>query len=123
MPQIDNTTAYPANGADALQFRRLSGGYTNVQTGTTYTLQAADLGVVVTLNNTSPITVTVPSGLGANFYCRLIQIGTGQVTVQAGGGVTLNSYASQFKIIGQHAGVDLWAYGVNVFNMGGATAA
>lgn len=123
MPQIDNTTEYPANGTDALQFRRLAGGYTNAQTGTSYTLQASDLGLVVTLNNTSPITVTVPSGLGADFYCRLIQLGTGQVTVQAGSGVTLNSYASQFKIIGQHAGVDVWAYSSNVFNMGGATAA
>ena len=123
MPQIDNTATYPANGADAAQFRRLSAGYTNAQTGTTYTIVAADNGVTITLNNPSPITVTVPSGLGANFCCRLVQIGGGQVTVVAGSGVNVNSYSSQLKLIGQFTSADLWAYAADTFILEGATTA
>lgn len=94
----------------------------NPQTGTTYTLVAGDNGVVVTLSNASAITVTVPSGLGANFACELIQIGAGQVTVAASG-VTLNSYGGLVKLIGQHAAATLVAYVSNVFNLSGNLSA
>ena len=123
MPQIDNTTAYPSNGADALQFRRLANGYTNAQSGTTYSLAAADNGVIVTLNNSSAITVTIPSGLGANFNCVLWQTGTGQVSITPGSGVTLNSYSSQRKILGQYVSVFVWARASDDYIMdGGLTA-
>lgn len=95
---------------------------TNAQTGTTYTLQASDNGVVVTLSNASAITLTVPSGLGANFACMLIQIGAGQVTVVASG-VTLNSYAGLVKLAGQHAAANLFAYVSNTFNLSGNLSA
>jgi len=119
--QINDTVAYPANGDDAAQFRRLSNGYTNAQTGTTYTLVAGDNGVTVTCSNASAITVTIPSGLGANFCCRIVQLGAGQVSVAPGSGVTLNSYQTQRKILGQFTSVDLWAYSANTFLMEGAT--
>lgn len=121
MAQINDTVAYPANGDDAAQFRRLSNGYTNPQTGTTYTLVAADNGVTITCSNASAITVTIPSGLGANFCCRIVQLGAGQVSVAPGSGVTLNSYQTQRKILGQFTSVDLWAYSANTFLMEGAT--
>jgi hypothetical protein len=95
---------------------------TNAQTGATYTLQASDNGVTVTLSNASPITLTVPSGLGANFGCVLIQIGAGQVTVAASG-VTLNSYAALVKLAGQHAAATLFAYVANTFNLSGNLSA
>lgn len=63
-------------------------GATNAQIGTAYTLLAADSGKIVTLNNASPITLTVPSGLGAGFNCTVIQKGAGVVTF-AGTGTTL----------------------------------
>lgn len=123
MPQINDTVAYPANGADAAQFRRLSNGFTNAQTGTTYTLTSADNGVVVTCSNASAITVTVPSGLGANFCCRIVQLGAGQVSIAPGSGVTLNSYSAQRKLLGQFTSADLWAYAADTVLLEGATVA
>jgi hypothetical protein len=90
----------------------------NAQTGTTYTLVAGDNGKVVTLSNGSAITLTVPSGLGANFACEVIQIGAGQVTVAASG-VTLNSFGGLVAFAGQHAAASLVAYVADVFNLSG----
>lgn len=95
---------------------------TNAQTGTTYTLVSGDNGVVVTLNNASAITLTVPSGLGANFACMLVQLGAGQVTV-AQSGTTVNSYLGFTKLSGQYATANLFAYASNVFSLAGNLSA
>lgn len=121
MPLINDAVSYTADGNTAAEFRRLSNGYTNAQTGTSYTLVAADNGVTITCSNASAITVTIPSGLGANFCCRIVQLGAGQVSVAPGSGVTLNSYQSQRKVLGQFTSVDLWAYAANTFLLEGAT--
>jgi hypothetical protein len=64
----------------------------NAQTGTTYTLVIGDLNDLVTANNASAITVTVPpSVFAANDVVNLQQIGVGQVTFAAGAGVTITS--------------------------------
>jgi hypothetical protein len=123
MPQIDSVVDYPANGPDALQFRRLAGGYVNTQSGTTYTLVAGDNGAVIQFTNASPVTVTIASGLGANFYCTIIQWGGGQVTINPDTGVTRNSQSAQYKTAAQYAAVDLFAISADTFWMGGATAA
>jgi hypothetical protein len=53
----------------------------NAQTGTTYTLVAGDLNDLVTLNNASAITLTVPPSIfSANDIISISQIGAGQVT-------------------------------------------
>jgi hypothetical protein len=68
---------------------------TNAQTGTTYTLVAADDGRVIELSNASPITMTVPLDSSVNFTVGtqiiLLQTGAGQVTVAGAGGVTVNA--------------------------------
>lgn len=62
------------------------------QTGTTYTLAAGDLNQLVTCNNSSAITVTVPpSVFTAGDQIHVQQIGTGQVTFAQGSGVTITS--------------------------------
>ena len=53
---------------------------TNVQSGTTYTLVAADLGKQIVFTNSSAITVTIPSGLPTGFNCEVLQQGAGQVS-------------------------------------------
>jgi hypothetical protein len=64
----------------------------NAQTGTTYTLVAGDLNDLVTLSNASGITLTVPpSVFSANDTINIAQIGAGQVTIDQGVGVTINS--------------------------------
>ena len=67
----------------------------NAQTGTTYTLVAADLGKMVTLSNASGITLTVPpSVFTTGNIINIQQIGAGQVTLAQGAGVTISSTGS-----------------------------
>jgi hypothetical protein len=79
----------------------------NAQTGTTYTLTAADNGKVVTLTNASAITVTLPqtstTALAAGFQCVLIQRGGGQATVAKEGSDTIESRDSKVSLTGQHS--------------------
>jgi hypothetical protein len=91
----------------------------NAQTGTTYTFLSSDNGKIVTFNNASPITVTVPTGLPDGFNATGIQIGAGQLGFTAASGVTLNSYLSQYKILGQHGAATLISYTTNIYNLSG----
>lgn len=83
----------------------------NAQTGTTYTLVLLDSGKMVTLNNASAITLTVPTNASVAFpvgaEIDLAQLGAGQVTVAAAGGVTINSFNAKLNIAGQYAGATL----------------
>lgn len=115
MPEIDT---YAVGSPTAQAIRALALGTINAQTGTTYTILASDNGNTITLSNTSPITLTVPSGLGADFQCRILQVSTGQVSV-AGSGATINAYSGWVKLAGQHAGATLIATAANVFNLSG----
>jgi hypothetical protein len=65
----------------------------NTQTGTTYTLVAADAdNKLVTLSNASGITLTVPpSVFVAGQQINIAQLGAGQVTLAQGSGVTITS--------------------------------
>lgn len=64
----------------------------NAQSGTTYTLVAADSGKLVTLANASPITLTLPPSVFAvGEQINIAQTGAGQVTFAQGAGVTINS--------------------------------
>ena len=64
----------------------------NAQTGTTYTLVAADLGKLVTTSNASPVTVTVPpSVFAAGNTINVQSIGVGLTTFAQGAGVTITS--------------------------------
>jgi hypothetical protein len=64
----------------------------NAQTGTTYTLVAADSSKLVTASNASAIVVTIPPAVfAAGEAINLQQIGAGQVTFAAGAGVTITS--------------------------------
>ena len=67
----------------------------NAQTGTSYTLLLDDLAKLVTLDNTSPITLTVPLASSVNFAIGdridLLQKNTGQVTIAGAVGVTVNA--------------------------------
>ena len=73
----------------------------NTQTGTTYTFVLADNGKLVTLNNASSITVTVPANSSVAYatgaIINLQQIGAGQVTVAAAAGVTINGTGTKTR--------------------------
>ena len=54
----------------------------NAQTGTAYTLVAADANNIVTMNNSAANTVTIPTGvLPVGCAVVIIQMGAGQATV------------------------------------------
>lgn len=99
---------------------RITSNAINAQTGTTYTFLATDNGKVVTFNNGSAITVTIPTGLPVGFNCTGIQLGTGQVGFTAASGVTLNAYSSAYKIAGQHGAASLVSYTTNIYNLSGS---
>lgn len=67
----------------------------NAQTGTTYTFVASDAASLVTASNSSAQTYTIPPNSSVAYatgsQISIIQIGTGQVTIQGGVGVTIAS--------------------------------
>lgn len=91
----------------------------NAQTGTTYTIALADVGKLVTLDNASAITLTVPLNSTTAFsigdQINLMQLGAGQVTITPAVGVTIRSGGSKLKSKEQYAvatlvkiGTDTW---------------
>ena len=99
-------------------------GNISAETGTTYTLDIEDAQAVVTLNNASAITVTVPPNSSVAFpigtTIALIQIGAGQVTVAQGSGVTVSSEGSALKLNAQYAIATLIKTGTNQWYLGGS---
>jgi hypothetical protein len=75
----------------------------NAQTGTTYTLVAADSGKLVTSSNASPVTITVPPSIfAAGEQINIQSIGAGLTSFAQGAGVTITStgatsYCSSIK--------------------------
>ena len=93
-----------ANECDALATAMIA---INAQTGTTYTAVLTDDGKLVTLDNASAITFTVPLNssvaFGIGTQINLMQLGAGQVTISPTGGVTIRSSGSKLKLYGQYA--------------------
>jgi hypothetical protein len=97
----------------------------NAQTGTSYTLAAADASKVVTATNAGAITITVPSGVFvAGDIITVIQSGAGQVTFAASGTtiVSVGATAAAPKIRVQHAAAQVICTGSNAFTIVGDIA-
>ncbi len=79
----------------------------NAQTGTTYTLVAADAGKLITSSNGSAQTITVPPNSSVAFAVGtqiIVQnIGAANATLAQGSGVTIQSKDSNKEIDGQYA--------------------
>jgi hypothetical protein len=91
----------------------------NAQTGTTYTLVAGDSGKLVTLNNGSNITLTLPPSVFAvGEQINIAQLGLGQVTFAQGAGVTIVSTGATVtapKIAKQYGGATAICTASNTF--------
>ena len=98
----------------------------NAQTGTTYTLVAADSGKLVTMTNGSNSTLTIPPSVFAvGEQINVAQTGTGQVTFAQGAGVTINSTGATPtapKIGKQYAAATVICTASNVFLIIGGLA-
>ena len=77
----------------------------NIQTVTSYALQMSDNGKIITCNNASPITVTLPIGVdNTRFTCTVIQLGDGVVQFAvASANETMTSYLGKTKLAGKYA--------------------
>ena len=99
----------------------------NAQTGTTYTLVAADASYkLVTASNAAAITVTVPPSIfTAGDVINLQQIGAGQVTFAQGAGVTITSTgatATAPKLRAQYSACSVICTASNTFTVVGDIA-
>lgn len=79
----------------------------NAQTGTSYTTVLADDGKLITCDNGSAITLTIPPNssvaYGIGTQINVMQLGAGQVTLTAGAGVTFRSAGTKVKTNAQYA--------------------
>lgn len=88
----------------------------NAQTGTTYTLVATDLNKLVTLSNSSAITLTIPSSVFTTGQQVNIQaIGTGQVTVVGDGTSTFTGTGTKLRT--QYSAATIICTGTNTFTL------
>lgn len=89
----------------------------NFQTGTAYTFALTDAGNIVSTNNASPNTVTVPTNATAAFpvgaQIDLLQLGVGQTSVAPAAGVTIRSDAGKLKLSNQYAPATLLKLAIN----------
>ena len=115
--RIDNvgttTVAGNLNGTSGSSTLANFGTVMNDQTGTTYTLTAADNGKIITFNNASAITLTVPA-LSVGFNCMILQKGTGQVSLSASA-VTISNRYGYTKTAGQYSMLTLVCIASNVY--------
>jgi hypothetical protein len=96
---IDTNTTVDLSTAQTLTNKTLTAPKVNLtfnaQTGTTYTFVLGDNGQMVTANNASAQTYTIPPNSSVAFpdgtQINIIQIGAGQVTFAQGSGVTIVS--------------------------------
>ena len=79
----------------------------NAQTGTSYTAALSDDGKLITCDNGSAITLTIPPNgtvaFGIGTQINIMQLGAGQVTITPGAGVTIRSAGSKLKSKEQYA--------------------
>lgn len=93
----------------------------NAQTGTTYSLVASDVNKLVTLNNASAITLTVPNGVFTSGQTiNIQQLGAGQVTIASDGTTTITGAGT--KLRAQYSAGTIICTGTNTFTLIGDIA-
>ena len=100
-------------------------GSVSTQSGTTYTLAAADCGTEIAFTNAAAVTVTIPAALTTGCNIAILQTtSAGQVTVTgtAVSAATLHSAHSYTKTSGQWAviGINIYTTGVAILTGDGA---
>jgi len=98
----------------------------NVQTGTTYTLQLADRGLLVEFQNAGTTTVTVPAYASVAFdvgdTIEMLNASTGTVNISGAAGVTISAPSSVSAINSQWQRVFLVNRGTNTWALLGSTS-
>jgi len=109
-----NALQSASDAQDSADIAAAAAGYkldVNNQTGITYTLQPADEGDFIRMNNTAANTVIVPADSLVDFELGTIvlvrQIDTGKTTIQQGLGVTINAPYNSYEISQADFGIAL----------------
>lgn len=103
-----------------ISIRGTAGIAETVGIGTTvYTIQDTDRSRLLQFIASDPISITVPSGLSDGFDCLVIQMGTGEITLSTGVGVTINSGNNARKTAYQYAAASLLWLGVDSYLLTG----
>ena len=97
---------------------RISSSAINAQTGTTYTLLTSDNGKIITMNNGSSSTVTIPSGLPVGYNTTVVQLGTGSVGFTSSG-TTINSAEGKLNLAFRYSAANIISYTSNTFVVAG----
>lgn len=82
--------------------------------GTAHALGREDAGRTLAFTSPAAVWVTVPPGLGETFSCRLLQAGTGPVTLVPGPGVQLHSAGDSYVSGGQWTAMTIDAVAADV---------
>lgn len=94
--QIDSVTRAKLNAANG-GFQYLQP--VNAQTGTTYTVVADDFAKLITINNASPVTITLPqqstTPTSTGFHGEVLNLGLGRITYVKEGAETLDGNTTQ----------------------------
>jgi hypothetical protein len=109
---VKATSAEIATGTDDVKFATALGIATtylpktagiNTQTGTTYTLVAADNSKIIRFTSAMAVTCNLPASIAIGFNAMIEQFGAGQVTINVVTNATRRSFGSKFKLAGQYA--------------------
>lgn len=87
----------------------------NVQSGTSYTVQASDAGKILIFTNASAIAVTQPNTFATLFQYTVVQAGTGVPTVTRSGADTINGAATGVAPFAQWNGMYMTQYAANAW--------
>lgn len=92
--------------------------------GTTYDVSAIDNGQVILCENAADTTVTFPSGLGASFSTTIVNLTTaGAVTIAAGGGTSVSSPSSAFRLVLKNQAAEVFAIAADTYQATGPLVA
>jgi hypothetical protein len=93
----------------------------NAQTGTTYTIGSTDLNKLVTLSNSSGITLTIPNGVFTTGQTvNIQQLGAGQVTIASDGTTSFTGTGTKLRT--QYSAASIVCTGTNTFTVIGDLA-
>jgi hypothetical protein len=103
---IEGATNLLLTSAERSKIATIPDAQNNVQTGTTYTIQASDNGKNIVFTNAAAIAVTLPDTLALDFQCSIVQANTGVPTVTPNTD-TINGAAAGVAPSGQWAAMYL----------------
>jgi hypothetical protein len=122
---IADTTAVHGFTDTAATLASLTAVTANTQTDS-YTLVLGDAGKCVEMNKATANNLTVPLNSSVAFpigtVLEVFQVGAGQTTIVATGGVTISSSGSKLKLTGQYSGASLRKTGTDTWALVGDIA-